>query len=153
MRLVDAEGEPLGVTPLAKALEMAKEKGVDLVEISPKADPPVCKLIDYGKMLYAFKKKEQSAKAKEIKGIRITFRIDEGDLDRQRTKAKEFLTAGHPIKIQLVMKGRERAHQDLAREKMKAFVESLSEISKLENMPLSTGNQITAIIKPAKNQK
>ncbi len=153
MRLVDAEGEPLGVTPFAKALEMAKEKEVDLVEISPKADPPVCKLIDYGKMLYAFKKKEQSAKAKEIKGIRITFRIDEGDLDRQRTKAKEFLTAGHPIKIQLVMKGRERAHQDLAREKMKAFVESLSEISKLENMPFSSGNQITAIVKPAKNQK
>jgi len=153
VRLVDAEGEPLGVVDISKALEMAREKEVDLVEISPKAIPPVCKLIDYGKMLYALKKKEQSAKAKEMKGIRITFRIDEGDLDRQREKAKEFLIAGHPIKIQLVMKGRERAHQDLAREKMKAFVESLSEISKLENMPFSSGNQITAIIKPAKNQK
>ncbi|MCF7830972.1 translation initiation factor IF-3 [Candidatus Gracilibacteria bacterium] len=151
MRLVDSEGEPLGVTPIAKALDLAREKGVDLVEISPKADPPVCKIIDYGKMLYALKKKEQSAKAKEMKGIRITFRIDEGDLARQREKAKEFLNAGHSLKIQLVMKGREKAHQDLAREKMQAFVDSLAEVSQLENMPRSTGNQITAIVKPSKN--
>ncbi len=157
VRLVDEAGEPLGVVAIDRAREMAREKEVDLVEISPKADPPVCKLIDYGKMLYAIKKKEQQAKkatqAQEMKGIRLTFRMDVGDEDRQRKKAEEFLQAGHPIRIALTMRGREKAHKDLAFDKLNAFVKSLEEISTLENNPRAAGHQIVAVLKPSKSQK
>lgn len=152
--MVDEQGEPLGVMSVSKALEIAREKGTDLVEISPKADPPVCKVIDYGKMLYALKKKEQQAKkatkAPELKGIRLTFRMDSGDAERQRKHAEEFLSEGHSVRIQLVMRGREKAHRDLALEKLHAFVNSLSDVARLENEPKSAGNQIVAILKPSK---
>ncbi|HEY5714174.1 MAG TPA: translation initiation factor IF-3, partial [Candidatus Gracilibacteria bacterium] len=118
LRVVDSEGALVGVISRDEALAKAKELGVDLVEISPKADPPVAKLIDYGKMLYMLKKKEHQAKkagkALEQKGVRLTFRMGEGDMERQRQHAQEFLEKGHPLKIQLVMRGRENAHKDLA---------------------------------------
>lgn len=154
IRLVDAEGELLGVMPPAQALEMARERGVDLVEISPKAQPPVCKLIDYGKMLYQLKKKEHqnkvASKAQEMKGIRLTFRIGQGDLDRQREHAVDFLQKNHPVRIQMIMKGRENAHKDLAKQKVLAFIDSLQEYGKLEQDPKPQGHQIIAIIKPLK---
>jgi len=157
VRLVDEAGEPLGVVAIDRAQEMAREKEVDLVEISPKAEPPVCKLIDYGKMLYALKKREQQAKkatqAQEMKGIRLSFRMDVGDADRQRKKTEEFLQEGHPVRISLVMKGREKAHKDLAFDKLNAFVKSLEDISTLENIPRAAGHQIVAILKPSKSQK
>ncbi len=136
------------------ALAKAKELEVDLVEIAPKAVPPVAKLIEYGKMLYIVKKKEHAAKkagkSLEQKGIRITFRMGEGDLERQRKHTEEFLTKGHSVKVQLVMKGRENAHKHLAYEKMKAFTVSLSEFGKLEDLPRGSGYQIIAIMKPIK---
>ena len=157
VRLVDEQGEPLGVVALEQALSMAREKEVDLVEISPKADPPVCKLIDYGKMLYAIKKREQQAKkatqAQEMKGVRLTFRMDVGDADRQRKNAEDFLKKGHPVRIALTMRGREKAHKDLAFGKLNAFVKSLEEISTLENNPRAAGHQIVAVLKPSKSQK
>ncbi len=154
MRVVDSAGELVGVISLDQALEKAREEGVDLVEISPKADPPVCRIIDYGKMLYALKKKEQKGKqgtkTQEIKGIRLTFRIGEGDMERQRKKAREFLEEGHPIRIQLVMRGREKAHKDIAFEKLNSFIAGLADISRLENNPKGSGHQIIAILKPGK---
>lgn len=144
----------MGVMPTSQALSLARERGVDLVEISAKTEPPICKLIEYGKMLYALQKKEKQArtagKVKEIKGIRITFRMDEGDLNRQKSKTEEFLQQGHSVRIQLVMKGREKAHQDLALEKINAFVQSLAEVSKLESEPRGAGYQIVAVLKPSK---
>jgi len=152
VRLVDEKGELLGVMPTAQAQQKAQELGVDLVEISPKAKPPVCKLIDYGKMLYELKKKEQhakkSSKAKEQKGTRLTFKMDVGDLDRQRKMAEKFLTEGHPVRVQMRLRGRERAHMDLAFEKLNAFLASLSEVGKVEQAPKPSGFQIIAILKP-----
>jgi translation initiation factor IF-3 len=143
--------------PTSKALEIARGKEVDLVEISPKADPPVCKIIDYGKMLYALKKKEQqtkkATKAPELKGIRLTFRMDSGDVERQKKHAEKFLSEGHSIRIQLVMRGREKAHRDLALEKLHTFVDSLSDVARLENKPKLSGHQIVAILKPSKSSK
>lgn len=139
---------------VSQALEMAHEREVDLVEVSPSAKPPVCKLVSYGKMLYTLQKKEQKTKKsanQEMKGIRLTFRIDSGDLERQRRKAEEFLSAGHPVRVQMMMRGRERAHKDLAIEKMKSFITSLADVSKLENDPRATGNQIIVLLKPQKS--
>jgi len=154
VRLVDEHGELLGVMPTTQAQQKAQELGVDLVEISPKANPPVCKVIDYGKMLYALKKKEQQAKkatkSKEQKGTRLTFKMDVGDLDRQRKMAEKFLTDGHPVRVQMRLRGRERAHMGLAFEKLNAFLDSLSEVGKIEQPPKPSGFQIIAILKPTK---
>lgn len=155
VRLVDAEGEEFGVVPFEKALSMAQERGVDLVEISPKAKPPVCKMIEYGKMLYIIQKKEKAnklaTKKHELKGIRLTFRIGDGDLERQRKHAEEFLKDGHPVRIQMVMRGRERAHADLAVDKMKAFIASLEEFGTVDQIPKLNGYQIIALLKPKKS--
>ncbi len=155
MRVVAADGEMIGVLSRADALALAREKKVDLVEISPKSHPPICRIIDYGKMLYTLKKKERlskkSGKVKEVKGIRITFRIGPGDLDRQRKKTISFLENGNPIRIQLVMRGREKAHKNLAFAKIKEFIKSLEDYSKLEHPPKLSGHQIIAIIKPQKS--
>ena len=155
MRVLAEDGEMIGVLSRAEALTLAREKEVDLVEISPKAVPPICRIIDYGKMLYALKKKEKktknSGKVKEIKGIRITFRIGPGDLERQKNKTISFLENGCPVRLQLVMKGREKAHKDIAFTKIREFITSLSDYSTLEHPPKLSGHQIIAIIKPSKS--
>jgi len=157
VRLVDSQGEMLGVMPVAKAVAKAQEEGLDLVEISPKAKPPVCKIIDYGKFLYEEKKKEQQAKkaskGHEMKGIRLSFRIGPGDLERQRKHAEEFLTTGHPIRVQMILRGREKAHKNLAFEKMKDFVNSLEEVGKCDQTPRLSGYQIIAVLKPQAGAK
>ncbi len=144
----------VGTLSLAEALALSREQEVDLVEISPKATPPVCKLIDYGKMLYATQKKEQKAKqankSKEQKGIRITFKMDVGDLKRQTKMTEKFLIEGHGVRVQMRLRGRERAHMDLAIEKMNTFLKSLEDISKIDQ-PAKPGNgQVLASLTPDK---
>ncbi len=150
--MVDEQGEMLGVMPTSEALAKAKEAEVDLVEISPKAKPPVCKTIDFGKFLYNEQKKEkaqkQNTKSHEIKGIRLSFRIGPGDMDRQRNKAAEFLQDQHPVRVQMVMRGREKAHKHLAVQKMKGFLESLKEFGIVEQSPKFSGFQIVSVLKP-----
>jgi len=154
MRVIAEDGEMIGILSREEALSIAHEREVDLVEISPKAVPPICRVIDYGKMLYALKKKEQgskkSGKVKETKGIRITFRIGPGDLERQKNKTISFLENGNPVRIQLVMRGREKAHKDIAFTKIKEFITSLEACSTLESPPKLSGHQIIAIVKPQK---
>jgi len=154
VRLLDEEGEMLGIFPLAKALDMARERSVDLVEVSPNARPPLCRMIDYGRFLFTEKKKEQQTKkvtkAREMKGVRLTFKIDVGDLERQRKLAEKFLTDGHPVRVQMRLRGRERAHMPLAIEKMKNFIKSLEECGTMEQLPRPTGPQIIAMLKPVK---
>ena len=140
--------------PTAEALQKAQELGVDLVEISPKAKPPVCKTIDYGKMLYSLKKREQQAKkaskTKEQKGARLTFKMDVGDLDRQRKMSEKFLTEGHPVRVQMRLRGRERAHMGMAFGKLNDFLASLKEVGTVEQAPKPSGFQIIAVLKPIK---
>ena len=154
VRLLDERGSMIGVMPLSQALAEAKTRGVDLVEVSPKAVPPVCKVIDYGKMLYAEKKKEQQAKKHnkphEVKGIRLTFRIGPGDMERQRLHAEEFLKSGHPVRIQLMMRGREKAHRDLAFEKLNGFIAGLKDFGALDQAPRGMGHQLVAMLRPEK---
>lgn len=155
--MVDEQGELIGVLPMAEALEKAKAQELDLVEISPKAKPPVCKIIDYGKYQYKQKKKERiqrnASKGHEVKGIRLSFRIGPGDLERQQKNAEKFLSTGHPIRIQLIMKGRERAHKNLAFDKMKEFIKSMEAFGTVDQTPKLGGFQIVAIMKPIAGKK
>lgn len=152
VRLIDQEGEMIGVVSIEEAILKAKAATLDLVEISPKAKPPVCKIIDYGKFLYNEKKKEKqqkkAGKALEMKGIRLSFRIGPGDLERQRKHTEEFLTAGHPVRVQMILRGREKAHKPLAFEKMRAFLKSLEEVGTVDQHPRFSGFQIVTILKP-----
>lgn len=157
LRVLDQEGEMIGVLSLAEAKQKARDAEVDLVEVSPKADPPVARIIDYGKMLYAEQKREQAQKKAqkklEIKGIRLTFRMADADRNRQLKHAEEFLEEGHTVRVQLKMRGREKAHKDMALEKLLDFANDLSEIASLENTPKAAGHQIIAVLKPTQKKK
>lgn len=126
--MVDETGKQLGVLTLEKALQIARERDLDLIQVTEKVDPPVCKLMDFGKYLYQLKKKERTTKhhkGGELKGIRLTFGISEHDLETRARQAEKFLKEGDKIRIEMKLRGREKAHQDFAREKIKKFLEIL----------------------------
>jgi translation initiation factor IF-3 len=130
VRLIDDEGNNLGIIKIQDALRLAEEKELDLIEVSPKAQPPVAKIMDYGKYKYELDKQEKRNRAQikktETKGIRLTFRIKGGDLETRLKQAVGFLTDGHKVRIDLILKGREKAHADLATAKINEFVATLN---------------------------
>jgi translation initiation factor IF-3 len=150
--LIGAEGEPVGEIATEKALEMAREAELDLIEVSPQAKPPVCKLLDYGKFQYAQSKKEQQNKSHQkkvdIKGVRIGLRVDKHDLLFKRDQAEKFLGKGHKVKIELLLRGREKAMRDRAREAMKEFLAMISIPYKVEEDIKNIRNGINMIIAP-----
>lgn len=154
MRLIDNEGEQLGIMAIEDALAKAQEKDIDLVEVSPNAKPPVCKLMDYGKYRYKQKKIDQKhrkmQKQTEVKGIRMGFRTDDHDIEVKRKQAERFLKARNMVKVALIFRGRELAHVDLAKEKMKKFAEELSEVGNVEAGPKKQGNNLIMILTPIK---
>jgi translation initiation factor IF-3 len=152
VRVIDDQGAPLGILKTAEAIAMAQEKGFDLVEVSPKADPPVCKLINYGHFKYQKEKEVRKQKAQskevEVKGIRLSVRIGEHDLEIRRQQAKKFLERGDKLRIEIVLRGREKAHAPLAREIVQKFIESLqTEYQlRLEQPVTKQDARITAIV-------
>ncbi len=131
VRLIDETGEQLGLLPLEEAIAKAKEKGFDLIQVTEKVIPPVCRIMDYGKYIYALKKKEKSAKHNkggELKHIRLTFGISDHDAETRAKQAEKFLKIGDKVMIELRLKGREKAHGDFARDKIMKFVETLNKI-------------------------
>ncbi|OGL96051.1 translation initiation factor IF-3 [Candidatus Uhrbacteria bacterium RIFOXYB12_FULL_58_10] len=127
IRVIDDKGEQLGVIPTAKALELARSRELDLVEVSPKAEPPVCKILDFGHFKYQKEKEVRKQKAQshevEIKGIRLSLRIGDHDLDIRRQQARKFFERGDKVKIELRLRGRERAHVDVAKGVVARFLE------------------------------
>jgi translation initiation factor IF-3 len=131
VRVVGAEGEALGVLPTLEAIKLAEAKEMDLVEVSPKAQPPVCKILDYGQFKYqkekeAKKRKAQSAEV-ELKGIRLSVRIGVGDLQVRLKQALKFLEKGDKVKVELPLRGREKAHRNVAQQVMENFLEQIKE--------------------------
>lgn len=129
--LIDENGERVGATPTAKALEMAREAGLDLVQVDPKGNPPVAKIMDYGQFKYekdklAHKQKVQQRKV-EIKGIRLSVRISQHDFNFRIEQAKKFLERGDKLKIELALKGRERQHPEKAVETINNFINHLNQ--------------------------
>ncbi len=127
--MIDETGKQLGILDLREAVEMAREKNLDLIQVTEKVDPPVCKIMEYGKYLYAEEKKEKEAQKKqkggEIKGIRLTFNISAHDLETRARQTEKFLKEGDKVRIDMVLRGREKAHQDFAKEKISQFLDIL----------------------------
>lgn len=152
VRVVDDEGNALGVISTTEAITIARSKELDLVEVSPKADPPVCKILDYGAFKYQKEKeaKKQKAQSKEvdIKGIRLSVRIGDHDFNVRLKQALKFLERGDKVKIELPLRGRERAHRAVAEEVMKRFIASIRETYeiRLEQQVKFQGNRFTAIV-------
>lgn len=150
IKLIDEDGQIMGAMETRKALNIARERGYDLVEVSPKETPPVAKLIDYGEYKYKREKQEQkkkiSQKKIDVKGIRLSLRISKHDVELRKDKTKEFLEEGHKVKIDLILKGREREHKNLAFEIILNFVKDLGETVKMEQPVQAQGGLLTTII-------
>jgi translation initiation factor IF-3 len=126
VRVIDSDGKQIGIFPLEEALRMARERNLDLILITEKVDPPVCKIGDLGKYLYQLQKKEKKErKESEVKGIRLGFNISLHDLETRVGQAEKFLKNGNKIKIELILKGREKGLSDFGKEKIQKFLELL----------------------------
>ena len=153
VRLVDATGEMVGVVPISDALSRAKSVSLDLVEVSPNAEPPVCKILDYGKFRYEEQKKATEAKKKQktaqLKEIKVRPGIDDHDFQTKMKHVDKFLDAGDKVKITLRFRGREMAHQDLGLKVMNRVKEHVAERARVETEPKMEGRQAIMIIAPA----
>jgi translation initiation factor IF-3 len=152
--LVGEEGEQLGIVTVRDALAMAEEREVDLVEISPTAQPPVCKLMDYGKFKYQQSKKKHEAKLKQkqiqVKEIKFRPGTDDGDYNVKLRSLIRFLTEGDKAKITLRFRGREMAHQDIGLALLKRVEADLAEVGTVEQFPKLEGRQMVMMIAPKK---
>ncbi len=150
--LIGSDGKPLGEMPTEQALEIARSEDLDLIEVSPQANPPVCKILEYGKFQYQQTKKEQQAKSNQkkvdIKGIRIGLRVDTHDLLFKKDQAEKFLKKGQKVRIELLLRGREKAMRDRAREAMKEFLTLLTIPYKVEEEMKNIQNGISILIVP-----
>ena len=148
--VIDETGTRIGEFSKDEALKKAIDKELDLVEVSPNSDPPVAKIMDYGQYKYETEKKIRKAKAHqkttEQKSIRLSFRIKGHDLETKMKQAKKFLDAGHKVKIETILRGREKAHKPLAIENINKFTASLGEKIKIIQPVTAQGSQITTII-------
>ena len=154
VRLISGTGEQLGVVTVKEALAMAEEQDVDLVEISPTAKPPVCKLMDYGKYKYEQSKKRDEAKKKQkqvqIKEIKFRPGTDEGDYQIKMRNINRFLADGDKVKVTLRFRGREMAHQQLGAQLLERVKEELAEVAQIESFPKMEGRQMVMMIAPKK---
>jgi translation initiation factor IF-3 len=152
IRLIGADGENVGVVTPARAMQMAEEAGLDLVEISPNAEPPVCKIMDFGKYKYETQKREAEARKKqkiiEIKEIKFRPGTDTHDYDVKMRSVFKFLEEGDKVKVTLRFRGREMAHQDLGLELLNRVAADVVDAGKIESMPRLEGRQMVMMIGP-----
>jgi translation initiation factor IF-3 len=159
VRVIGADGNQLGVLQTHEAMRMAQEQGLDLVEVNPKADPPVCKILDFGKYKYEEKKKTAEAKRKqtvvEIKEIKLRPKTDDHDVNFKVKAARRFLEAGHKVKITVRFRGREITHPEKAQEQITLVVAGTEDLANLESRPMMEARTMTVLIapKPAVMQK
>ncbi|HBV58065.1 MAG TPA: translation initiation factor IF-3 [Candidatus Magasanikbacteria bacterium] len=159
VRAIDENNEHLGVMPTAKAVAAAEERGFDLVEVDPSANPPVARFIDYGHFKYEkekeMKKQKQALKQIEIKGIRLSVRIGAHDLDMRRTQALKFLNEGNKVKIEIILRGRERQHANLAFQMIVDFITSIQkDLPVIKEQPsIMQGGKISALIAKTSAEK
>ena len=157
MRLVGADGTQFGVVPIEDALRRAEEAQLDLVEVAPTAQPPVCRILDYGKFKYQQHKKEAEARRKQatttVKELRLGYRTDVGDLERQIQKAREFIQAGDRVKFSLRFRGREMAYQNLGREKLMRVCEALKDVATVEGSARMEGRLMGVVLAPGVKKK
>ena len=152
VRLVDQRGQMVGVVGRSEALVMAANAGLDLVEIAPNADPPVCKILDFGKYKYEEQKKKNEARKKqkiiEVKEIKLRPGIDDHDYEIKRRSMVKFIEEGDKVKVTMRFRGRELAHQELGMDVLIRVRDDLDEIAKVEQMPRMEGRQMTMVVSP-----
>ena len=152
VRVIDENGENIGVMYTREAIEQAAEVGLDLVEVSPNADPPVCKFLDVGKFRYEAQKKANLArktqKTQEIKEIKMRPNIDDHDYDTKMRSVNKFIGEGDKVKITLRFRGRELSHQQIGMDLLRRVQEDVAEVAKIESYPRMEGRQMLMVISP-----
>jgi translation initiation factor IF-3 len=152
VRLIDDAGQMIGVVSRREALNRAQESGLDLVEVSPTAEPPVCKILDYGKFKYESQKKKNEARKKqkiiEVKEIKMRPGIDDHDYDVKMRAMHRFLEEGDKVKVTMRFRGREMVHQELGLKVLERVRGQLDEVAKVEQMPRLEGRQMTMVVAP-----
>ena len=156
VRLINSDGEQLGIVPIQQAQEAAIQKGMDLVKIAPQAKPPVCKIMDYGKFRFEQAKREKEARKNqrvvEIKEIRLTPNIDVGDLNTKVKNACRFLKDGDKVKVSVRFRGREVTHASLGQDLLHRFAELCTDCSTVEKQPKLEGRQMLMFLAPVKDK-
>ena len=158
VRLVSDDGEQLGIVPVREALGIALEKGLDLVEVAPSAQPPVCRLMDYGKFKFEQNKREKEARKKQkiisVKEVKMRPNIEEHDFQVKAKNARKFLSGGDKVKLTIMFRGREITHPELGEKLSLKFVRELTDISSVEKPPKVEGrNMVTVLIPRLDNDK
>jgi translation initiation factor IF-3 len=152
VRVIGPEGEQLGILPTADALKKAQEGGYDLVEVAPTSQPPVCRIMDYGKYKYELSKKDHQSrrhqKSTQVKEIKLRPRTDKHDLEIKVRQMKEFLAEGNKTKVTVTFRGREMANQELGRAVMTSVVEQVTEAGTIEYQPRMEGRSLIMIVAP-----
>ncbi|MDN5247922.1 MAG: translation initiation factor IF-3 [Wolbachia endosymbiont of Tyrophagus putrescentiae] len=150
VRLVDHNGEMVGIVPIKQALEAAQNVGLDLVEVSPDSTPPVCKILDYSKQKYDAKKKANEARKKQktltIKEVKIGPNISDHDYGTKLRQTKDFITHGHKVKVTMRFRGRELIHTEVGLEKLERLIKDTEDIVKVESAPRREGNQYSLVL-------
>ena len=153
--MIDEDGGQLGILPIKEAIEMAKGKGLDVVEVSPNTEPPVCKILDHGKYLFEQKKKSQGAKKKQktiqVKEIKFRPLIEIGDYEVKVNKIRDFIDQGNKVKISLRYRGREMRHVELGHDLLKRVLTDIEEISSIEQEVQFEGRQLITVVAPKHN--
>ena len=156
LRVIDSDGTQLGIMPLRRAMELAEQKNLDLVKIAPQANPPVCKIIDYGKFRFEQAKREKEARKNqrvvEIKEVRLSLNIDTHDFETKRNHALRFISEGNKVKVSIRFRGREMGHPELGQEIMQRFADAMSEVANVEKPAKLEGRTMLMFLapKPAK---
>ncbi|MFZ0661796.1 MAG: translation initiation factor IF-3 [Acidobacteriaceae bacterium] len=156
VRVIDDAGEQLGILPPFEALKIARERGLDLVEVSPNAVPPVCRIQDYGKFLYEKDKSERAARKKQkvitVKEVKFSVTVDEHDYQTKKNRAVRFLSEGDKVKASLRFRGRQMAHRDLGYNIINRLIQDIGEVGTVEFMPRMEGTTLHAILAPGKKE-
>ncbi|MGH9586025.1 MAG: translation initiation factor IF-3 [Acidobacteriaceae bacterium] len=156
VRVIDDAGEQLGIMAPFEALKVARERGLDLVEVSPTAVPPVCRIQDYGKFLYEKDKSERAARKKQkvivVKEVKFSVTVDEHDYQTKKNQAVRFLTEGDKVKASLRFKGRQMAHRDLGYNIINRLIQDIGDAGTVEFMPRMEGTTLHAILAPGKKE-
>lgn len=152
VRLIDSDGSQLGIVSLQQAMDTAIQRGLDLVKIAPKAEPPVCRVMDYGKFRFEQGKREKEAKKNqhvvEIKEIRMSPGIDVGDFNTKLKNAQKFLADGNRVKVSVRFRGREMAHTDIGKDLLVRFAEQCAEVATLDKEPKLEGRSMSIFLSP-----
>lgn len=154
MRVIDEKGNQLGVMATSAAIALARERELDLVEVSPVATPPVCKVVNYGQLRYEANKKERKQKGKqkktEVKGIRLSTTISEHDVSVRVDQATKFMSKGNKVQVELLLRGRQKAHPEIGREVIQNFIKLLASVSAPESPIGQQGGKLSVVLMPKK---